>query len=168
MTENMHQSLCLIEQMDDKALAPDGFWALCGEVANACLEIEGVKNAYVSISLVTGEEIKTINRETRSVDKETDVLSFPVLYATEGTLPKLCDADMENGKLYLGDIVLSTEKALAQAKEYGHSPARELSYLTVHSALHLMGFDHMEEEEQKRMRAMEEKVLRSMGLERKE
>ena len=124
--------------------------------------------AAVTVTFVDNARIRTINQEQRNIDKETDVLSFPVLFATEGTLPKLCDADMENGKLYLGDIVLSTEKALAQAKEYGHSPARELSYLTVHSALHLMGFDHMEEEEQKRMRAMEEKVLRSMGLERKE
>ena len=140
---------------------------LCVAVIKALAEFN-CPPAAVTVTFVDNARIRTINREQRNIDKETDVLSFPLLFATEGTLPALSDADMEDGKLYLGDIVLSTEKAIAQAKEYGHSPARELAYLTVHSVLHLMGFDHMEEEEQKRMRAMEEKVLSAMGLQRKE
>ncbi|MBQ1257126.1 MAG: rRNA maturation RNase YbeY [Clostridia bacterium] len=174
MTENMHQSLCLIEQMDDKALAPDGFWALCGEVANACLEIEGVKNAYVSISLVTGEEIKTINRETRSVDKETDVLSFPNINYAPGKTAKDSEKRLKKaydpayGRIFLGDIVLNTHRAMEQARQFGHSFKRELGYLTAHAMFHLMGYDHMTDDEKAVMREMEKKAMRKIQLYRKE
>lgn len=124
--------------------------------------------AAVTVTFVDNAQIQKINREQRNIDKETDVLSFPLLDAHEGILPMISIADTDDGFIALGDIVLSAEKAYAQAMEYGHSVAREFAFLTVHSTLHLLGFDHMETDEQKKMRAMEEEVLSSMGLTRKD
>lgn len=102
----------------------------------------------VSVLVCDNAAIRELNAAWRKIDKETDVLSFP----------------MEDDGVMLGDIVLSLEKAYSQAEEYGHSPAREIGFLTVHSMLHLYGYDHMEEEERKEMRAMEEKILSEIGL----
>lgn len=174
MTDNTMNSLCLIEKIDDKSLAPDGFWDLSEQVANACLEIEGIKNAYVSITLVTGGEIRDINREMRSVDRETDVLSFPsIRYApgktardSENRLKKAYDPAY--GRIFLGDIVLNTHRAMEQAKDYGHSFKRELGYLTAHAMFHLLGYDHMTDGEKAVMRDMEKKAMRNLQLYRKE
>lgn len=174
MTEKRINSLCLIEKIDDKALAPDGFWELCEEVANACLEIEGIGNAYVSITLVTGDEIRDINREMRSVDRETDVLSFPNINYTPGKTARDSEKRLKRaydpayGRIFLGDIVLNTHRAMEQARQFGHSFKRELGYLTAHAMFHLCGYDHMTDEEKKVMRGMEKKAMRKIQLYRKE
>ena len=100
----------------------------------------------ISLSIVNNEEIRNLNREYRNIDRETDVLSFP-LDDNFGDIP------------LLGDIIISGEKALEQSIEYGHSLIREMAYLTVHSMFHLMGYDHMEDEEKKVMREKEKRVM---------
>ena len=174
MTENTKDPLCLIEKIDDKLLAPDGFWSLSEEVADACLEIEGIENAYVSVTLVTGEEIRDINREMRAVDKETDVLSFPNINYAPGKTARDSEKrlrkayDPAYGRIFLGDIVLNTQRAMEQALQFGHSFKRELGYLTAHAMFHLLGYDHMTDEEKKVMRDMEKKAMRKIQLYRKE
>lgn len=109
----------------------------------------------VSVTVVDNERIRKLNKEYRNIDRETDVLSFPMED----------EADEEN-EVVLGDIVLSLEKAEQQAKEYGHSIEREIAFLCVHSVLHLLGYDHMEKEEEKDMFERQEKILEKMGLTR--
>ena len=117
----------------------------------------------VDILLTDNTGIHALNRAYRNVDAPTDVLSFPAWDARPG--PE--DADPETGLVPLGDMALSVERAAAQAREYGHSVQRELAYLTVHSVLHLLGYDHVDEGPEKaRMRAREEAILREMGLQR--
>ena len=136
------------------------------------LKEEGVKVPYqISLLFVDNEEIRKINRENRSIDRETDVLSFPMLDYEKDKVYKdmYLDYDfdetfMDGDELVLGDIVLSLEKALEQSKEYNHSFEREVSYLVVHSVIHLLGYDHMEEEEKKIMRNEEEKILSKMNI----
>lgn len=110
----------------------------------------------ISFSLVIPEEIQELNAEYRNIDKETDVLSFPMLEFPE-------DEDMltyETGiPVMLGDIVISTTRAAEQAEAYGHSLEREICYLSVHSVLHLLGYDHMEEDEKRVMRAREKAIM---------
>ncbi len=140
------------------------------KTARACLRAEGIELPACAQVRVTGdEEIREINREYRGVDRATDVLSFPSTDCTPqktlGTTPKklILEKD-ETGRCFLGDIVISLPRAQEQAKEYGHSLKRELSYLTAHALFHLMGYDHMKDEDKERMRAMEEKALNSAGL----
>ena len=106
----------------------------------------------VSVTLVDEDHIRELNREYRSVDSSTDVLSFPL----EETDPR--------GARILGDIVLCRDVAVRQAEEFCHSLERELSYLSVHSFLHLMGYDHMDDEEKLKMRSMEKRIMRKMGV----
>ena len=110
----------------------------------------------ISFSLVIPEEIQELNAEYRNIDKETDVLSFPMLEFPE-------DEDMltyETGiPVMLGDLVISTTRAAEQAEAYGHSLEREICYLSVHSVLHLLGYDHMEEDEKRVMRAREKAIM---------
>lgn len=123
----------------------------------------------VDITLTDNEGIREINREYREIDSATDVLSFPIEEFSEGQPPEDVgmDIDPETGRLALGDMIISVERAREQAGEYGHGFDRECAYLTVHSMLHLVGYDHLDEGEQKkRMRHMEETVMTSMGLER--
>ncbi|MBR5516560.1 MAG: rRNA maturation RNase YbeY [Firmicutes bacterium] len=130
------------------------------EAADVLFEKEGVdgERAEISLTLVSLEEIRELNRDYRDVDKETDVLSFPQFEGVE---------DMpEFGELCLGDVVICRDKVEEQAKEFGHSFERELIYLFVHSMLHLLGYDHMEEDEKAVMRAKEEEVMKVINLER--
>mgnify|MGYP002719243163 FL=1 len=117
----------------------------------ALKEIEFTEDYEVSVSFVGDEEIHELNRDYRGVDRTTDVLSFPM------------DDEFTN---MLGDIVININKVIEQAKEYGHSEKREISYLTVHSTLHLMGFDHKEEEDKKEMRAVEDRVMEKLEISR--
>ena len=118
--------------------------------------------------LLTGDAgIQALNREQRGVDSPTDVLSFPEFELSPGELPDEEDADPGTGLIPLGDMVINLERAAAQAKEYGHSNRRELAYLVIHSVLHLLGYDHMDEGPEKaRMREREEAVLESLDLRR--
>lgn len=125
-----------------------------------CLENEGIAsdNVEISLSFVSKEEIHSLNKLYRNVDNHTDVLSFPLVEDFD-------DLDGDEDVL-LGDVVICPEKAYEQAEEYGHSRERELVYLFVHSVLHLLGYDHMDEEEKAQMRAFEEKVMTALELER--
>ncbi len=132
--------------------------ALMEEVERAVkmsLQLERNSLDYeVSVSFVTNEEIHELNRDYRGVDRPTDVLSFQM------------DEEEVYGEMdvVLGDIVISMEKALEQAEDFGHSLTREVVYLTVHSMFHLMGYDHMNEEEKAEMRGKEKAVLKELGV----
>jgi len=126
-------------------------------------EREGVsREAEVSINFVDNKEIQELNRNYRQQDKTTDVISFALQESVEGEL----DIVGEDIPLVLGDIVISVDKAKEQAGEYNHSLERELGFLTVHGFLHLLGYDHMTEEEEKKMFQKQEAILEEFGLER--
>lgn len=115
------------------------------------------------------EEIKRLNSEFRKIDRETDVLSFPTLDGIRGKALKVADFPYDcdgDGKLFLGSIVICTEVAKAQAEEYGHGYGRELFYLAAHGVCHLLGYDHMTEEDKREMREKEERVLKKLNLTR--
>ena len=146
---------------------------IADKVINAALDYEECPyEAEVSMTLVDNNIIHDINKEFRDIDRPTDVLSFPMTdYVTEGDFAFLEEegADCfhpETGELLLGDIVISGDKVLQQAESYGHSPLREYAFLIVHSLLHLVGYDHMEEQEAKRMEKKQADVLESMGITR--
>ena len=126
------------------------------------LKAEGITAACEINILVTDDAgIQIINRESRNIDKPTDVLSFPMFQLEAGNPPKDWEEyrDPETGLVPLGDMCISLERAVAQAEEFGHSVRREVGYLTIHSMLHLLGYDHLDEGEQKRqMRAREETI----------
>ena len=118
--------------------------------------------AEVSVTVVDDKEIQEINKTYRNIDKATDVLSFPMYqYEKAADFDNLDDSafNPESGELLLGDIVISAEKVTAQAKEYGHSKEREFAFLLVHSMLHLLGYDHMEEEERLLMESKQKEIL---------
>lgn len=138
---------------------------------NETLKAEGIAVPCEINVLVTNDEgIQTINKASRNIDKPTDVLSFPMFNLTAGAPPQDWDAyiDPGTGLCPLGDMCISLERAVAQAKEYGHSTKREVGYLTIHSMLHLLGYDHMDEGEQKRrMRSREEAIAAQIpGMQR--
>ncbi len=140
--------------------------ALIRRVIRTALAAEGVDFACEVDVLVTGDaEIQRLNRETRQVDRPTDVLSFPAFDLSPGELPGPEDADPGTGLVPLGDMVISMEHVAAQAKEYGHPNRRELAYLVVHSVLHLLGYDHLDEGPMKvQMRKREEAILAQLGI----
>ena len=140
-------------------------------VIRAALKAERVKlPCEISVLLTDDEGIRQINRDMRQVDRATDVLSFPMFELTPGEPPEdEEDLDPETGLCPLGDMCISLERAAAQAQEYGHSLEREVSYLAVHSVLHLLGYDHLDEGPMKRqMRAREEAILNGLGIRREE
>ena len=147
----------------------EGQRALIRKVIRTALAAEGVDfPCEVDVRVTNDETIHQINREMRQVDRATDVLSFPMFDLTPGELPDPeMDADPGTGLVPLGDMVISWEHVAAQAKEYGHSNRRELAYLVVHSVLHLLGYDHLDEGVEKaRMRAREEAILEELGITR--
>lgn len=140
---------------------PNGTKALVRNACKAVLQTENfTESAEINISFVDDESIRQINNEFRNIDKSTDVLSFPMGENGE------YDINPENGCKMLGDVVISVEHAVFQAELFGHSNEREIGYLTVHSVLHLLGYDHVDEAEEKKiMRAKEEEALSLLGLE---
>ena len=133
-------------------------------VNEVLLEEKIVVDVDVYITLTNNEEIHKINSEFRNVDKATDVLSFPMYERDEiSNLKKKSDDGVEK---ILGDIIISVEKVKEQAEEYGHSFERELAYLVTHGMLHLLGYDHMIDEEKKVMREKEEEILGIMNISR--
>ncbi|MDD3347795.1 rRNA maturation RNase YbeY [Oscillibacter sp.] len=148
--------------------ASEGNCALIRKVIRTALAAEGVTfPCEVDVLLTNDEGIHRINRDMRQVDRPTDVLSFPEFELTPGELPGEEDAEIGTGLVPLGDMVISMERVAAQAKEYGHSNRRELSYLVTHSALHLLGYDHLDEGVQKKqMREREEAILAELGISR--
>ena len=147
---------------------PRGLEDLLNTVISAALDAEGVETPCEVNVLVTDDAaIHQINLDMRDVDRPTDVLSFPMFELVPGEKPDGQDADPDTGLVPLGDMVLSLERATAQAEEFGHSVEREVSYLAVHSVLHLLGYDHMDEGEMKaRMRGREEAILTALGITR--
>ncbi len=124
-------------------------------------------NAEVSVTVVDNEAICEINRDTRNIDAPTDVLSFPMLYFDENGDIIDSEFDKNGENLILGDIVISAERAVEQAKEYGHSFRREIAFLTVHSMLHLLGYDHVDDPEgEKVMFQKQEDILNKLGITR--
>ena len=146
----------------------DGRRAFIRRVIRTALAAEGVDfPCEVDVLITHDAGIHAINREMRQVDRPTDVLSFPEFDLRPGELPGAEDADPGTGLVPLGDMVISWEHVTAQAKEYGHSNRRELAYLVVHSVLHLLGYDHLDEGPQKaQMRAREEAILAELGVTR--
>ena len=134
----------------------------------AALEEEGVNCACEINVLITDDDgIRAINSAFRQIDKATDVLSFPMFQLTPGVLPESWDEyrDVETDLVPLGDMAISVERAKQQAREFGHSVKREVGYLTIHSILHLLGYDHVDEGEMKRqMRAREEAIAARLEL----
>ncbi len=145
-----------ITNEQDKIEIPADWEEKINRVAAICLREEQMpEEAEVDLLFVDNEAIREMNREYRDKDSATDVLSFPIYEPDE----EIDDED----EILFGDIVISLERAQEQCEEYGHSLEREVMYLLVHGLLHLSGYDHMEEEEKKVMRAQEEKLLAQIG-----
>ena len=163
-----------VDNRQDKFKVDSNFEEILKNAIEFALSEEKVdKKCEVSLVFVDNKQIKEINNETRNIDRATDVLSFPMLDYPNGKVYKDVYTGKEMDKTYfdgeeliLGDIVLSLERAEEQRVEFNHSFNRECSYLVVHSVLHLLGYDHMEEEEKKVMRAREEDILSKLKLTR--
>ena len=138
---------------------------LIKKVIDECFKNENMQGLklYVSITLTVPEVIHKLNKEYRNIDKATDVLSFPMFEAEELEIIKKNNLDEED---ILGDMVISIPKVQEQAVEYGHSFERELAYMCVHSFYHLLGYDHMVEEDKVKMRAKEDEVLNILKITR--
>lgn len=145
----------------DKLEPPEDFERLIDDCTRSALEEEEISgDAEVSVTLVDNARIRELNNEFREIDRETDVLSFP-MGDDEGF-----EVDPDNDAILLGDIVISAEKAKAQAEEYGHSFKREMAFLLTHSLFHLLGYDHTTPEEEAEMFAKQERVLERLGISR--
>ena len=150
------------------------FINIINEVCDYTLKEEGVTIQYqISLLFVDNKEIREINRDNRGIDNATDVLSFPMLEYPKNKVfkdvykdNKFSEVYLDGDELVLGDMVLSLERAKEQSIEYNHSFNREVCYLVVHSILHLLGYDHMEDEEKKVMRKREEEILGKLNITR--
>lgn len=146
----------------------------CKELAEKVIEgaldyLECPYEAELNLLLTMNEEIRDMNREFRDIDRATDVLSFPMVeFQTPGDFSFLENEeeyfDPETGELLLGDIVISKEKVLSQAEEYGHSKEREFAFLITHSMLHLCGYDHMEDDERVHMEDLQSRILEGLNI----
>lgn len=166
--------MIIIENEQDQIEVPESLLEAIKEAILFTLKDQGVEEeAEISMLLVDNDAIKEMNKEYRNIDKETDVLSFPMISYEEGKVfrdeylnhqfgPEYYDGDA----LLLGDVVLSMEKANEQALEFGHSLKREACYLTIHSILHLLGYDHMKDMDKQRMREAEERILHALDISR--
>lgn len=142
-----------IDNRQEKFKINEDIISLVEKTIRECLRVEGIeKDHEVSLSFVTDQEIKELNRDYRGVDSSTDVLSFPI------------EDEFELGLPLLGDIVISLDTANRQAEEYQHSIDREISYLVCHSMFHLFGYNHEDEEEKKEMRSKEKKVMKNLRI----
>lgn len=158
-----------IENVYPEVVLPD-YETVIKNVIEAALDYEKCPyEAQVYVLLTDNEEIHEINKEHRQIDRPTDVLSFPMAdYPVPGDFSDIEERDPdafhpETGELILGDIIISMDKVKEQAKAYGHSNTRELAFLVAHSMLHLMGYDHMVDEERKVMEAKQEEILKNCG-----
>lgn len=148
---NQQEKLSLTQEMEDRIV----------EVLEEAARVHEVDDmTEVSLMFTDDETIHEMNREYRGIDRPTDVLSFAL---EEGEEEEIYGGPEEN---LLGDIIISVEMAVRQAEEYGHSVEREMAFLALHGMLHLLGYDHMEEEERQEMRAQEEAILASLGITR--
>lgn len=151
----------------EKSIKTDEFDEIIEKAIRTALSEEKIEQeCEISVTLCSNEEITALNEEYMKREGPTDVLSFPMLSFDEER--KMLPESMvyDDGLLVLGDIVISVEKAKRQAEEYGHSVMREVGFLTVHSMLHLLGYDHLEEDERKIMQSKEKIILNDMNLPR--
>ena len=140
--------------------------SLIRRAAEDALRAEGIDSpCLISVMLTVGEGIREVNRDFRGIDRETDVLSFPLNELEPGAFDhSLCERDPDTGELMLGDMMISLPACERQGEEYGHGFDREIRYLTVHSVLHLLGYDHLDEgARKKRMRAREKAIMALLG-----
>lgn len=163
-----------VDNRQEKIEADEKLVDLLKNVIEFALKEEEVDvDCEVSLLFVDNDEIREINNETRGIDRTTDVLSFPMLdYEDKKVFKEMyknyefSQSDFDGEELVLGDVVLSLERALEQSKEFNHSFEREASYLVVHSILHLLGYDHMEEDDKVIMRKREEEILNKLNITR--
>ena len=146
----------LFDNRQDSFVVSENLKAKIVECIKTALRVENreISNVEVSVSFVTNEEIKNINSEFRNINKETDVLSFPMDF----------EFSEEGMPFILGDIIISTEKSIEQAQEFGHSIDREILYLVCHSVFHLLGYDHIEESDRIIMRNKEKETMKLMEV----
>lgn len=146
----------LFDDRQDAFIVTDNLKEKIIECIETALKVENkmIDNIEVSVSFVTNEEIKSINSEFRNIDRETDVLSFPMEF----------EFSEEGMPFILGDIIISTEKSIEQAQEFGHSIDREILYLVCHSVFHLLGYDHIEESDRIIMRNKEKETMKLMEV----
>jgi probable rRNA maturation factor len=158
----------LIDNRQNAVKVDEKLESLVIQVTDKVLEYEGCEDEFeVSVSFVDDDEMKKLNLEYRGIDSTTDVLSFPMIeFYEEDAEEEDEDDEYIEEELALGDVVISMEKALAQAEEYGHSFERELAFLLVHGILHLLGYDHENEQEEKAMFEKQEIILKQMKLNR--
>lgn len=157
----------ILENNQDKLPIEDSIKETIKAVILKTLEAEACDfSAEVSVTIVDADEMRRINSEQRNIDAVTDVLSFPMLDFDENGEFVDADFDMDGENLMLGDIVICAERAKEQAEEYGHSFRREMAFLTVHSMLHLLGYDHMEKDEEQEMFARQDEILDLLGITR--
>ena len=144
-----------------KNLGHNNSAALIKKAVERALEAEGVTEpCLVSVMLTDDEGIRRVNREFRGIDRATDVLSFPLNELRPGDFdPDDCETDPETGSLMLGDMMISVPRCESQGEEFGHGYDREIQYLTVHSVLHLLGYDHVDEGPMKRQMRQREKLI---------
>ena len=145
-----------------KNLGHNNSAALIKKAACMALAAEGVDvPCVISVMLTDGEGIRRVNQEFRGIDSETDVLSFPLNELEPGDFdPEACEIEPDTGAVLLGDMMISIPRCESQGREFGHGYEREIMYLTVHSVLHLLGYDHVDEGEMKKqMRAREKKIM---------
>lgn len=149
----------------DKLEVDEDYEKFIKNIVEECFKNEKLDklNLYITITLTVPEKIREINKKYRNIDKETDVLSFPMFEKEE--IIKLIDENYEVEDV-LGDLVISIPRVREQAKEYGHSFDRELAYMIVHGFYHLMGYDHEKDEDKKLMRAKEDEILNKLHITR--
>ena len=166
-SDTVYGDTCTDERIDEELIREAAVYLisseLLGEVSDEVLDRAAKLPLYVGVSLVSEGEIKEINRDFRGVDKVTDVLSFPQFESTDEILAEI-EGDEALVDIPLGDVVICLDQAERQSKEYGTSIRREVTYLFVHSVLHLLGYDHIDEEDKSLMRAHEEKIMTSLDI----
>ena len=150
----------IISNFPEELSFPEEIEANVRAAAEMVGQLYGVENGEVSVTLTNNEYIHTLNKEYRGIDRPTDVLSFAL---NESEEPEMVDGPAVN---VLGDLIISVERAEEQATDYGHSLRREVAFLTVHGMLHLLGYDHMEDEEREEMEAEQRFVMEKLGIPR--
>ncbi len=156
------------ENEQDKVEISDELFGKIKLSIEKALEYEDfTEDTEISLTFVDNEAIRELNSESRGKDSATDVLSFPMLETDEDGTLIIYDEDIVDGRVLLGDIVISAERAYEQAKEYGHSLVREMCFLAVHSVLHLLGYDHERSEEEEKIQfEKQEEILNILGITR--
>ena len=150
----------IISNFPEELTFPEEIEANVRAAAEMVGQLSGVENGEVSVTLTNNEYIHTLNKEYRGIDRPTDVLSFAL---NESEEPEMVDGPAVN---VLGDLIISVERAEEQAADYGHSLRREVAFLTVHGMLHLLGYDHMEDEEREEMEAEQRFVMEKLRIPR--